>query len=175
MKILRILKISALGLALFYPSVLPAQVDTAALERLHALSETDPELYQLIMMLLDAKRREVEGGFDWESTSADLDRTEAFNGGFSECEATVILEGKSFAPTQDRRNASLEIECDVVLRTETEDGFSSTDRESQSGELAFYSGSRASAELSVDFRFIGVSRVVSAVIGDVSCELTGVR
>lgn len=172
---LRICKILAVSLAMSLPTPTVAQFDSGAWERLQALSETDPELYRLIMLMMTAKDRHVNGGFDWEATSADLECTEGFNGGFSECEVTVSIQGESFAASEDRRSASLEIECDVELRTENEDGFSSTETESDTGELAFYSSSRASTELSVAFSFIGVSRIASAVIRDVSCELQGVR
>lgn len=140
-------------------------------ERFGQLAKSDPELFQVLNAMISGSQPEVAGGFEWEVSDAQLSCDEHYDGGFDDCTVDVEVEAKSLAAPEDRRDATLEFDCDVTLRTEDVDGSTGSESGNESLDVRVSPGQRGSDTLSMRIDVSSYSPVMNVRISDVQCDL----
>jgi hypothetical protein len=168
---MRVLLAACAFAALTTASASLAEDKPSVAERFGQLAESDPELFQLLNAMIAGSEPEVAGGFDWEVSDAQMSCDEHYDGGFDDCTVEVMIEARSLAGSEDRRDAKLEFDCDVTLRAQDVDGSTRSETGSESLDVRISAGQRRSDSLTVSIDVSSYSPVVNVRISDVQCEL----
>lgn len=144
-------------------------------DRFGQLAKSDPELFQVLNAMLSASQPEVAGGFEWEMSDAQLSCNERYDGGFDDCTVDVEVEAQSLAGPEDRRDATLEFDCDVTLQSKDVEGSTRSESGSDSLEVRVSAGQRGDDSVSIQVDVSSYVPVVDVRISDVRCDLDQIR
>lgn len=140
-------------------------------ERFGQLAKSDPELFRVLNAMIAGSQPDVAGGFEWEVSDAQLSCDELYDGGFDDCTVDVEVEAESLAGSEDRRDATLEFDCDVTLRTQDVDGSTRSESGNESLSVRVSPGQTARDTLSLRIDASSYSPVTDVRISDVQCNL----
>jgi hypothetical protein len=140
-------------------------------ERFGQLAKSDPELLRVLNAMIAGSQPDVAGGFEWEVSDAQLSCDEHYDGGFDYCTVDVEVEVESLAASEDRRDATLEFDCDVTLRAEDVEGSTSSESGAESFNVRVSPGQTDRETVSVRIDVSAYVPVIDVRISDVQCDL----